>query len=119
MKADPRRIPDYLLHILEAISRIRNYTAGLDRAGFDASSLIQDAVIRNLEIMGEAARNIELHDPSFAAKYSDFPLKDVYLMRNRLTHGYFAIDLAIVWNTVQNDLPELEMQAGKLHALLK
>ena len=118
MKSKPHRVPDYLLHILEAIHRINRYVAGMLQADFAANSMVQDAVIRNLEIMGEAARNIESNDPSFSTAHPAFPLRDVYLMRNRLSHGYFTVDLTIVWNTIQNDLPELEKQADQLHKTL-
>jgi uncharacterized protein with HEPN domain len=57
---------------------------------------LQDAVIRNIEIMGEAAGNIEIADPGFPTNHPDLPLRDVYLMRNRLAHGYFEVDIALV-----------------------
>ena len=69
--------------------------------------MVQDAVIRNIEIIGEAARNIERHDPEFAQKHAEIPWEDIYLMRNRVSHGYFSVDLAVVWKTVQRDIPEL------------
>ncbi len=69
---------------------------------------VQDAVLRNIEIIGEAARNIETGFPEYAAEHSTVPWGDVYLMRNRISHGYFAVDLEIVWKTVQRNIPELE-----------
>ena len=71
---------------------------------------MQDAVIRNIEIMGEAARNVEIADPGFAAAHPDLPLRDIYLMRNRLAHGYFEVDIALVWNAVHSDMPALRKQ---------
>ena len=67
MGGDPRRVPEYPGHIIEATRRIRRYTAGMDEAGFLRDELVQDAVIRNIETIGEAARNIERHHPDFAA----------------------------------------------------
>jgi uncharacterized protein with HEPN domain len=74
---------------------------------FMASSLVQDAVIRNIEILGEASRNIEIQDPQFSAKYPQTPVRRVYLMRNQLTHGYSAVNLQLVRKTVQQDVPAL------------
>jgi uncharacterized protein with HEPN domain len=110
MKPDPSRVADYLRHILEAISRIGKYTSGMSEEGFSSSNLVQDAVIRNIEIMGEAARNIELHGQSIKGLCGELPLRDIYLMRNRLAHGYFSADISIVWNTVQKDIPALKQQ---------
>ncbi len=69
MTHDAVRLPDYLGHILEAIARIERYTAGLDGAAFAQNSLVQDAVIRNFEIIGEASRNISKRYPDFAATH--------------------------------------------------
>jgi uncharacterized protein with HEPN domain len=113
------RVLDYLQHMLEAITRIHRYTSGMTETDFLANELVQDGVIRNLEVIGEAARNIGTHDPAFAANHPELPLKDIYLMRNRLTHGYFSIDMVIVWTTVQRDLLDLETQASHLYRMLK
>jgi uncharacterized protein with HEPN domain len=75
--------------------------------GFLSSELIQDAVIRNLEIIGEAANNVLREDASFATKHADIPWQVMYAMRNRLSHAYDKVDLEIVWKTIQRDLPEL------------
>ncbi|MEY4734079.1 MAG: hypothetical protein RLZZ464_2145 [Pseudomonadota bacterium] len=101
------RVPDYLGHILQAMERIERYTLQMDEAHFYASEMIQDAVIRNFEVIGEAANNIQRVDPSFAAAHSDIPWQVMYTMRNRLTHGYDKVDLAIVWQSIRRDLPEL------------
>ncbi|HVW78355.1 MAG TPA: DUF86 domain-containing protein [Alloacidobacterium sp.] len=113
------RVLDYLEHILQALTRIDRYTAGLKEEEFLTNELIQDGVIRNLEVMGEAAKNIELRDSSFAASHPELMLKDIYLMRNRLTHGYFSVDMGIVWNTVQRDLPDLKLRITKAYEILK
>ena len=90
---------------LQAIERIQRYTEYIDETGFLHNDLVQDAVIRNVEIIGEAARNIARHYPEFAQKHAEIPWEDVYLMRNRVSHGYFSV--AVVWKTVQRDIPEL------------
>ena len=71
---------------------------------------MQDAVIRNFEVIGEASRNIERHYPEFATSHTELPLASAYEMRNALAHGYFKVDLNIVWKTIENDLPGLKAQ---------
>jgi uncharacterized protein with HEPN domain len=101
------RIHDYLRHILRAIERIERYTAGMDEVGFLNSELVQDAVIRNIEIIGEASNNIQRGAPEFAAQHDDIPWQVMYTMRNRVSHGYDKVDLEVVWRTIQGDLPRL------------
>ena len=101
------RVPDYLSHILAAIERIERHTADVDELGFLNSELIQDAVIRNIEIIGEAANNIQRVDAAFAAAHGEIPWQVMYAMRNRLSHGYDQVDFEMVWRTIRNDLPDL------------
>lgn len=101
------RVPDYLEHILQAIERIERHTADVDEMGFLASELIQDAVIRNLEVIGEAANNIQRVDAAFAMAHGEVPWQVMYAMRNRLSHGYDRVDFEIVWKTIHRDLPDL------------
>jgi indole-3-glycerol phosphate synthase len=108
------RVADYLGHILRAIARIGRYTAGLDEAGFLANELVQDAVIRNIEIIGEASRNVTRHHSDFADRHAEVPWDDIYLMRNRVSHGYFAVDLELVWKAIQRDVPELERNVRRI-----
>jgi uncharacterized protein with HEPN domain len=108
------RAADYLEHILQAIERIDRYTADMSAPGFLASEITQDAVIRNFEIIGEASRNIERNCPEFAAAHPDLPLINAYEMRNALAHGYFRVDLEILWKTMQNDLPSLQRQIAAI-----
>src|SRR5688572_11029491 len=94
------RVPDYLGHILQAIERIQRYTKGMDEAAFGANELVQDASIRNFEIIGEACRCTRRDHPSFAAQHPDLPLVSAYEMRNALAHGYFDVRLKTVWETI-------------------
>lgn len=112
---DVGRLADYLGHILEAIGRVDAYTDGLNEAEFLAETLVQDAVLRNLEIVGEASRNIERRFPQFAADHPELPLALAYQMRNVVAHGYFEVDMEIVWKTVKRDLPAL---AGQVRTVL-
>ena len=108
------RVAEYLEHIARAIGRIGRYTKGMTEAEFCANEMVQDAVIRNIEIIGEAARNIARHHPDFAQRHQDVPWEDIYLMRNRVAHGYFKVDLEIVWQTIHTDLNELHALIRKL-----
>jgi uncharacterized protein with HEPN domain len=105
MSRDQQRLADYLTHILEAIERIDRYTGDMDEAAFLDNDLVQDAVIRNLEIVGEASNNIGKHYPEFVVAHPELPLAFAYQMRNAVAHGYFKVDFEIVWKTIQRDLP--------------
>ena len=102
MTRAPQRLVDYLGHILEAIDVIHSYTADLTEAEFLDTRMVRDAVIRNLEIIGEASRSIQQRFPEFAAAYPDSAPINAWEMRNRLIHGYFDVDLTVVWTTVQD-----------------
>lgn len=102
------RLVQYLSHIVEAVERIQEYIADLkSKQEFYANRLIQDAVIRNLEIIGEASNNVDKHFPQFVKDHKDVPFIYAYEMRNALAHGYFKVDISIVWQTIQKDLPTL------------
>jgi uncharacterized protein with HEPN domain len=105
MNAKAWRTSDYLNHMLDSIARIATYTDGLDRGAFEADLRTQDAVIRNLGVLGEAARNILRNDPAFVAAHPEVPWAQAYRMRNALSHGYADIDLETVWFAVRSDLP--------------
>ena len=100
MTREQLRLLGYLDHILEAIERIEEYVEDLDENAFLLNQLIQDAVIRNLEVIGEASHNIEKSHPEFAQLNSDIPLSIAYQMRNAVAHGYFKVDLGLVWRTI-------------------
>ena len=108
------RVQEYLQHILKAIGRIDRYTAGMDEAGFLGHEMAQDAVIRNIEIIGEASNNIQRVAPEFAAQHGQIPWLVMYTMRNRVSHGYDNVDLEIVWKMIQSDLPTLNAQIRSL-----
>jgi uncharacterized protein with HEPN domain len=86
----------YLRHIIDAATLIRKYTAGLDEASFTANTLVLDAVVRQLEIIGEASRHVS---QGLRAKFPDVPWQDPAAMRNKLIHDYMGVDPAIVWRT--------------------
>lgn len=107
MTRDQQRLADYLAHILEAIERIKQYTEDMVEVTFLENRMVQDAVIRNFEIIGEASNNIDKHYTDFAAANPALPLASAYQMRNAVAHGYFKVDLEVVWKTIHADLPEL------------
>lgn len=109
------RLVEYLSHIVEAVGRIQAYIADLkSEQEFYENTLVQDAVIRNLEIIGEASNNVDKHFPQFVQDHKDVPFIYAYEMRNALAHGYFKVDLPIVWQTIENDLPALASSVQKL-----
>lgn len=114
MSRDRQRLNDYLAHILEAIERIDRYTGDISEVMFLENEMAQDAVIRNFEIIGEACHNIEWEYPDFAAAHPELPLLPAYEMRNAVSHGYFKVDLELVWNTIHRNLPKLHQQVQEL-----
>jgi uncharacterized protein with HEPN domain len=101
---------DFLQHILEATDRVLSYTKGMDRKEFSANTMVQDAVIRNVETIGEASNNLLEVAPDIGDRYPSIPFVQIRGMRNRVAHGYFAVSLSMIWDTVQVDIPELRQQ---------
>jgi uncharacterized protein with HEPN domain len=118
MSKDRQRLADYLVHMLEALDRIFRYTDVLDELAFLQNELVQDAVVRNLEVLGEASNNVLKHYPDFAAQHPELPLAFAYQMRNAVAHGYFKVDYQIVWRTIQSDLPKLSIEVQNAIATL-
>ena len=106
MSKDQQRLIDYLKHILEACSRIQDYIEDIDEVSFLTNGLIQDAVIRNLEVIGEASRNVGKYYPEYIEQHTEVPFLIAY--------GYFKVDLDIVWKTIERDLPELQVMVESL-----
>ncbi len=113
----PARTKLFLSHVIDAINRIDAYVGTMDKASFLTTSLVQDAVIRNLEIIGEACNNVRKHDPLFAQAHPEVPWSDAIGNRNALSHGYFSVDCALVWTTVTNDLPAMRRTIETLLAM--
>lgn len=102
------RVDDYLGHMLNAIERIERYVSLVaDERAFEQDTLVQDGIVKNIGVLGEAAKNITRVAPDFAARQADIPWDLMYGMRNRVIHGYFEINTEVLWQTVHNDLPEL------------
>ena len=112
MSRHPLRLIDYLGHIVEAIDRINKYCQDLDEPSFLSNEMVQDAVVRNFEIIGEASKNVERVAPDFISTHQELPFAFAYDMRNVLAHGYYKVDLGVVWKTIEKDLPYLREQVA-------
>ena len=102
LKGDKAR----LLHILDATSEIEDYTQGLDFEGFFRASMPRFASIKQLEIIGEAANHIS---EDTIEKYPDVEWRRIIALRNILIHEYFGVDAKIVWDIINEDIPNLKI----------
>ena len=94
----------YATDMVEATEKILTYTAGMTRTELLGNNMAFDATVRNLEVIGEAARRIP---DEVRKRYGDIPWGDIVGMRNRLAHAYFSVDADVVWQVVQDDVPTL------------
>lgn len=102
----------YLIHIGECIDRIEQYTAG-GEAEFKNSTLIQDAVLRNLQTLAESSQRVS---QGLRTSYADVPWRDIAGFRNVLVHQYLGVDLDYVWRVVEDDVPVLKK---RIHGILQ
>ena len=101
----------FLKHILESIAEIKNHIKGISEDKFFNDIKTQDAVIRRIEIIGEAVKNLP---ENFKEKYPKIEWREIAGMRDKLIHGYFGVDVNTVWDTIKNDIPGLGKQISKL-----
>jgi uncharacterized protein with HEPN domain len=101
----------YLGDILDSIQRIEAYTKGVSKDSFLENLMMQDALMRQIEIIGEASNNIS---NDFREKFSTLPWSQMRAIRNKIVHDYRGINLHIIWETVQNDLPALKKQIRRI-----
>lgn len=121
MSSAPRDISLYLKDIDNAVGKIEQFTKGLTFRSFAKDEKTVDAVIRNLEVIGEAAKHIPA---KLRSAHRQIPWKSISGMRDTVVHEYFGVDLEIIWKTVRHDLPRLKRQMRKFlkpvpHDILK
>jgi len=108
-----RSVKCYLQDILDAIEKIKKYTAKVDYEMFSKNQMMIDAVLMNIAIIGE---NVKKIPEDVKERYPDIPWKDIAGMRDKVIHDYFGVDVNIVWETIKKDVPELEQ---KIKVMLK
>ena len=102
-----KRDKAYLKHILDAISNIEKFIEGVNKENFLGNVEKQYAVLRGLEIIGEATKNLS---EELKKKHPNIPWKEIAGMRDKLIHQYFGVNLDLVWETIKTELPELKIR---------
>jgi uncharacterized protein with HEPN domain len=97
--------------MLDSVQAIRAYTRGLSREEFIARPMVQDAVLRRFEILGEAAKSLP---PEWRQQHAEVPWRRIIDTRNRLIHGYFSVNVYLAWEAIERDIPELEEQLRQI-----
>ena len=101
----------FLEHIFDSIKKIEDFVRGLSKENFLRSIQTQDAVIRRIEVIGEASKNISI---SFKKKYKNVPWSEMARTRDKLIHGYFGVDLNLTFDIIKKDLPTLKKQIQEI-----
>jgi uncharacterized protein with HEPN domain len=102
---------DFLKHILDEINFVISNTENLSQLNFNNDEILTRAVIRSLEIIGEACKKLP---EEFRAKYPHIDWKEIAGTRDKLIHNYFGVDYDIVWDIIQNELPELKTEVSRI-----
>jgi len=113
--SDERLWTFYIEDMIDFAGKAIAYCQGLDRTAFTTNTLVYDATLRNLELIGEAATRIPT---AVRDSHPDIPWRQVIATRNRLIHGYLGIDDDILWSIIQDDLPKLRQQLDALRAAI-
>ena len=106
----------FIEDILESIKLIEKYLGDISKENFDNNQKLKDSVVRRLEIIGEAVKNIP---DSFRKKYPEVPWRKIAGLRDIITHTYFNIDLDITWDIIKKDLPDLKEKISKIKSELE
>jgi uncharacterized protein with HEPN domain len=101
----------FIEHILDSIVKIEQFIGDYNQNEFNDNIQLQDAVVRRIEIIGEATKNLS---KGFTTKYLDIPWKEIVGVRDRIIHRYFGVDLEIIWEIIKKDLPDLKTKLIKI-----
>lgn len=101
----------FIKHIIENISDIENFSKNLSKENFLNNKEKQNAIIRSLEVIGEAAKNIPLE---IKTKYPNIPWKEMSGTRDKISHHYFGVDIELIWKIVKENLPNLKIKMIKI-----
>jgi uncharacterized protein with HEPN domain len=101
----------YIYHIRDSINKIIEYCEDINEDNFGSKTIIQDAVIRQIEIIGEASSKLS---KEFQLKFNYIPWKNIIGMRNKLIHDYFGVDINAVWETIKIDIPDLKQKIDSI-----
>lgn len=107
-----RELKTYFEDIITAIEKIEKYTACMSKEDLAGNELVQDAVVRNLEVIGEAVKKIP---DDVRSSYKDIPWKKIAGLRDILIHEYFGVNMNIVWDVIENKLQPLKAAATELY----
>lgn len=114
----PDRRADYLQHMADAAAAALSYVDGMDKAVFLVDRRTQQAVLHNIMVIGEAATQLAQAAPDWVASQPQIPWQGLRGMRNRIAHGYFDVNLELVWNTLQLAMPDLLPKLAAVRARL-
>lgn len=107
-----RELKTYIEDIIAAVEKIEKYTAGMSKEDLIRNELVQDAVVRNLEVIGEAVKKIP---DDVRSGYEDIPWRKIAGLRDILIHEYFGINMNIIWDVIENKLNPLKAAVVELH----
>jgi len=101
----------FIKHVRDSINEIESFIENVSKEKFIGEKLIQNAVIRSVEVIGEAVKNLPLE---FREKYEDIPWSGIAGMRDKIIHHYFGVDLETIWKVIKEDIPELKQKILKI-----
>ena len=106
----------FIKHIIESINAIGEFSKNMDKEELVSNRMKRDAIVREIEIIGEAIKNIS---DNLRKKYPSIPWRDIAGTRDKMIHHYFGVDLNIVWNIIKKELPELKEKIQKIEKELE
>ena len=101
----------FVMHILDSINAVEDFSKNLSREDLELDRLRQSAIVREIEVIGEASKNISAE---FKDKYNEVPWKEIIGTRDKITHHYFGLNLDVIWEIVKENLPDLKKKLKKI-----